>query len=92
MANFFKDYQNAIKQKRLEEIRQEQEQKQKQTAINDYIDTLKKGQKFKYYNAFGEIKTGYFTSDCNGFIWFSDTKQDALNGCGWTLSKNYIIV
>ena len=36
MANFFKDYQNAIRQKRLEEIKQEQEQKQKQTAINDY--------------------------------------------------------
>lgn len=92
MANFFKDYQNAIRQKKLEEIKQEQDEKQKLTAINNYIDKLKKGQKFKYCNAFGEIKTGYFTNDCNGFIWFSDTKQDALNGYGWTLPKNYIIV
>ena len=91
MANFFKDYQNAIKQKRLEEIKQEQEEKQKQTAINNYIDKLKKGQKFKY-NFNGKTENGYFISDCNGFIWFSDTKQDALCGYGWTLSKNYIIV
>lgn len=101
MANFFKDYQKQVREKREAEARAEREERERNRRLADYISGLKRGQKIrysKYINVFtGEpiINEGYFIRDCgedDGYIWFSDSKENAIKERGWTLRKCNLIL
>lgn len=100
MANFFKDYQREIREKRLAEIKAEQERKQADRMRRDYLDGLKRGAKVKYSICIDTatrkpiIYTGYLTSNDSesDYIWVADTKEKALNGYGATVSKSAVII
>jgi len=96
MANFFKEYQAGVRAKREQESREKREQEQKRNEIQNYIDSLKVGQKVKYsflVDSKGNkvVYVGYFISDGSTHIWISKTKDGAKKRQGNTISKESII-
>lgn len=99
MANFFKEYHAELRAKRQAEAEQERKEREERQEKQNYIDSLKKGQKFKYSRYINSItknpitEYGYFIerfSDTS--IWYSNTKETALKDRGWTLSVDDIIL
>ena len=99
MARAFKDYRNALKERKEAERQAEREREAEAQRIDRYIDGLKKGAKVQYsifinaYNGKPIISNGFFAGDTDGaHIWIADTKADALNGYGRTISKTDLII
>lgn len=99
MSRAFKDYRNALKERKEAERQAERAREAEAERIDRYIDGLKKGAKIQYsifvnaYNGKPIISIGFFAGDTDGArIWVSDTKADALNGYGRTISKSSIII
>ncbi len=90
MANFFKEYQQKLRQQKLNEIRIETEKQAKLQAQKDYAETLKEGKKIKFYDNSGQIAYGYFVGRFNDeVIWCNDNK----NGSGgYTLHVECLII
>ena len=98
MANFFKEYHAELRAKRQAETEQERKARNEERERNEYIDGLIIGQKIKFARFIDGItgkdiiEQGYFAGRVSdGYIWFADTKKEALKGFGWSLSVNYII-
>lgn len=98
MANFFKEYYAELRAKMYAEAEQERKEREEWQKKKNYIDSLKKGQKFKYSRYINSntgkpiIEYGYFIerfSDTS--ILYSNTKETALKDRGWTLSVEDII-
>lgn len=100
MANFFKDYQAQIRERKQAEQRAEQDKRQSERMRRDYLDGLKVGQKVRYSflidTATGKpiIYTGYLTSNDSesDYIWVADTKEHAKQGRGATVRKSAVII
>lgn len=97
MARAFKDYRNALKERREAERQAEREREAEAQRIDRYIDGLKKGDKIKYCQYITMchediIEEAYFIEDASSHIWIADTKADALDGYGRTISKSNLII
>ena len=99
MARAFKDYRNALKERREAERQAERAREAEDQRIDRYIDGLKKGAKIQYsivvntYNGKPIIYGGFFAGDTDGaHIWIADTRADALNGYGRMISKTDLII
>lgn len=98
MANFFKEYQSELRAKRQAEAEQERKVRNEERERNEYIDSLKVGQKVHYSFLIDTamkkpiVYSGYFCADAGSHIWISETKQDAKDGYGRTISKSSIIL
>lgn len=99
MANFFKEYHAELRAKRQAEAEQERKAIEEWQEKQNYIDRLKKGQKFKYSRYINSItkkpiiEHGFFIERFSDTaIWYSNTKETALKDRGWTLSVEDIIL
>lgn len=98
MANFFKEYHAELRAKRQAEAEQESKARNEERERNEYIDGLKVGQKVRYSFLIDTatknpiVYSGYFCGDAGEHIWISETKQEAKDGYGRTISKSSIIL
>lgn len=99
MSRAFKDYRNALKERKEAERQAEREREAEAQRIDRYIDGLKKGARIQYsifvnaYNGKPIVEIGFFAGDTDGaHIWIADSKADALNGYGRTILKSNLII
>lgn len=93
MANFFKDYQSGIRAKRAAELEAEREEKRKARAVDDFFDSLQRGERVKVNAAYAESGYMYFSDTLNAqSILLSDDKREAMRGYGYIYDKNIIIL
>lgn len=98
MALRFKEYRENLKAKQEQERQAEFEQKAEFENRQNYIDSLKKGQKIKYSNCVNAftgrdfIQIAYVIESTGNCVWVADNKQDAIDGYGYTISFSSIII
>lgn len=92
MANFFKEYQTLVRQRKqaFEEIQHKERDREKDFL--DYIDGLRKGDKVKVMRFYSESGHLFFCARYSeNSVLLSETKSDALDGKGNQYSINIII-
>ncbi len=78
MANFFKDYQRQVQDRRA----REQEQETRKKKLEDYFENLERGEAVQIYPSY-DWKNGtgekYFVMMVKNSIVLSDTREEALS-------------
>lgn len=92
MANFFKDYQKTIREKREEEKKAEMAAKAKAKEYAEYFSCLNKGAKVKVNPAYAECGYMYFADQINdNSVLLSDDKESAKHGYGYIYAESVVI-
>ena len=93
MANFFKDYQKTIREKREEEKKAEMAAKAKTNEYDEYFSCLNKGAKVKVNPAYAECGYMYFAGQISdNSVLLSDNKENAKHGYGYIYTKSVVML